>query len=248
MDFVHFVVAAFNRLVLFQLQQVINLRYIVAFLLLFDAVFVSDFTGKGAFITGMYVIFVPICERLLPGFGNKLNLKTWFSAIIGLIGAYMLSGCVSSSYSCFDQTNIFRSGDFIVFASMLCWVFVIIISDVAAKRGVNMISFTIIDSILPAVGTLIFANILEPELWVYPFLKLREAWLVIVLVGVFEGTSFLLATLGQMYVDPSKAALIFSMESVVGAVGGYIFLNETMGPYELIGCFLMLSAYFTFRV
>ena len=65
---------------------------------------------------------------------------------------------------------------------------------------------------------------------------------MILLVGVTEGVSFLMGTLGQMYIAPSKAALIYSLESVTAAVGAYFFLGETLSYTELFGCFLMLSA------
>jgi hypothetical protein len=45
-----------------------------------------------------------------------------------------------------------------------------------------------------------------------------------------------------MYVTPSKASLIFSLESVVAAAGGYIVLGETLTLVELFGCALMMAA------
>jgi drug/metabolite transporter (DMT)-like permease len=46
--------------------------------------------GKAAFITGMYVVFVPIAEYFLPGFGSKLNWRVWFSVLISFIGKHIL--------------------------------------------------------------------------------------------------------------------------------------------------------------
>ena len=54
--------------------------------------------------------------------------------------------------------------------------------------------------------------------------------------------SFLLNTLGQMYVDPTKAAIICSLESLVGAAGGYIVLGEVLTPIEFVGCMIMLAS------
>jgi hypothetical protein len=65
---------------------------------------------------------------------------------------------------------------------------------------------------------------------------------MVLLVGITEALSFLFSTLGQIYVDASKSAVIFSFESVVGAFGGYIFLDERLDTTELVGCFLMLFA------
>lgn len=46
--------------------------------------------SKTAFITGMYVIFVPIIEYILPGFASNLNWRVWLSAAISITGIIQL--------------------------------------------------------------------------------------------------------------------------------------------------------------
>src|SRR4051812_33272730 len=41
----------------------------------------------------MYVVFVPIAEWVLSGFGDSLTIKTWFASLVSLYGLYLLSGC-----------------------------------------------------------------------------------------------------------------------------------------------------------
>lgn len=49
-----------------------------------------------------------------------------------------------------------------------------------------------------------------------------------------------------MYTNPSRAAIIFTMEGVTTAVLSYVFLGETMTLVESIGCFLVfVSTAFT---
>ncbi len=38
--------------------------------------------GKTGFIVGMYVVFVPIAEWVLSGFGNTLTLKSWIASLV----------------------------------------------------------------------------------------------------------------------------------------------------------------------
>jgi drug/metabolite transporter (DMT)-like permease len=45
--------------------------------------------GKAAFITGMYVVLVPIAEYFLPGFGSNLNWRVWVSVLVSFIGKYV---------------------------------------------------------------------------------------------------------------------------------------------------------------
>lgn len=190
--------------------------------------------GKTAFITGMYVIFVPIVEWALPGFGLRLNWRVWASAVISLLGMFYLSGD--------SQPANFNTGEIIVFISMLFWVISIISADIGTKRGVDGVSFTVWEFSVSTVLSIILAVVFESEYLQYPFNSIFKSWKMILLVGITEGVSFLFGTLGQMYIAPSKAALIYSLESVTAAVGAYFFLNETLSHTELFGCFLMLSA------
>ena len=64
----------------------------------------------------------------------------------------------------------------------------------------------------------------------------------IVVVGVTDGLAFLLASLGQRAVKPSRASLLLSLESLSTLLIGYIFLSETMSYIELFGGFLMFAA------
>ena len=198
--------------------------------------------GKAAFITGMYVIFVPIVELLLPGFGQNLNWRIWVSATVSLSGMYFLSGASNETNFWGSSADIFESGEMIIFVSMLFWVVAIISADIGTKRGVDGVSFTMVEFMTSTILSIILALIFEFKSFQYPYSSIKNSWKMIVLVGFTEGMSFLFATLGQMYTEPSKAALIFSLESVTAAIGAYICLGESLSYRELFGCFLMLSA------
>jgi drug/metabolite transporter (DMT)-like permease len=195
--------------------------------------------GKTAFITGMYVIFVPIVEWALPGFGLQLNWRVWASAAVSMLGMILLSGDFSMRPT---GGGIFSAGEVIVFISMLFWVVSIISADVGTKRGVDGVSFTLWEFAVSTVLSIILVFIFESEFLIFPFDSIVKSWKMILLVGITEGVSFLFGTLGQMYIAPSKAALIYSLESVTAAVGAYFFLGEVLSWKELFGCFLMLSA------
>jgi len=49
--------------------------------------------GKTAFITGMFVVFVPIFEYFIPGFGHQLTPSSWAMALVSMVGLYLLTGC-----------------------------------------------------------------------------------------------------------------------------------------------------------
>ena len=196
--------------------------------------------GKTAFITGMYVIFVPIVEWALPGFGLKLSKRVWISAVISLLGMFFLSGDMSAA--AVGKITFLSAGEIIVFISMFFWVISIISADIGTKRGVDGVSFTVLEFAVSTALSIVLAVIFEWKYLIYPFESIVNSWEVILLVGFTEGASFLFGTLGQMYTSPSKAALIYSLESVSAAVGAYFFLGEVLTLPELFGCVLMLSA------
>ncbi len=194
--------------------------------------------GKTGFITGMFVIFVPIVEYFTPGFGGQLTLSSWISVIVSFVGLFLLSGCASQS-SCLE--GAVGRGEVIVFISMLFWVLGIMWSDIGCKR-VDVISLTTVDFFVTTVFTVILAFVFEPQFWHYPFDIITANWLLIVVVGFTEAVAFALSTLGQMYTTPTRASLLFSMESVSCAVLSYLFLGETLTSVELLGCVLMTGS------
>lgn len=83
-------------------------------------------------------------------------------------------------------------------------------------------------------------------------MMLREqpslAALVMVAVPVFYsgilsvGAGFTLQIVGQRHTSPTVASLLLSMESVFGALAGYLLLKELLTAKELLGCILMFVA------
>ena len=74
-------------------------------------------SGKTAFITALYIIFVPIGAAFL---GNKIRWENWLGAVLALAGLYYLSihGSVELSF-----------GDVLVFVSALFWTAHILFID-----------------------------------------------------------------------------------------------------------------------
>jgi len=52
---------------------------------------------------------------------------------------------------------------------------------------------------------------------------------------IASGIAYTLQTIGQKYVEPTLAAIIFSMEALFAAVSEVLFLGETMTPQKYLG-------------
>ena len=69
------------------------------------------------------------------------------------------------------------------------------------------------------------------------------SWKPIVYAGIFSSCiAYTLQMVGQKYTEPVLASLILSLESVFGAISGYLFLNEILSIKELIGCIIVFAA------
>jgi drug/metabolite transporter (DMT)-like permease len=194
--------------------------------------------GKTGFITGMYVVFVPIFEHFLPQFHSSLTLASWIAALTSLVGLYLLSGCAEQE-TCFG--GAIKEGEVLVFISMLFWVVSIMASDVGSKK-LEVITLQMVDFQVTTVFTIILAMIYVPHK--FDMGELLDNWVYVVVVGFSEAFAFTLSTMGQIYSTPSRAAILYSLEAVVCAILSFFCLNEELSWIEIIGATLMTVAAF----
>lgn len=180
--------------------------------------------GKTAFITCLYIIFVPIISVVI---GKILKLENWIGALAALVGLYCLSikGDFDLNY-----------GDVLAFICSVFWSLHIMYIDRFADKKDN-IDISASQLVVCAVLNGIVAFAMESVVWQH----IVDAWFPIVFAGVMSsGIAFTLQIVGQKYAEPAHAAIIMSLESVFGAVGGWFVLNEQMSHIELFGCMMML--------
>lgn len=197
--------------------------------------------AKTAFITSMFVIVIPVVESLLPG--GRMAHSTWVAAIVSIVGTYYVSGMAESGHAgSAEWSETHGMSEMIIFVSMLFWAISIMVSDRGCKKC-NCMALTAIDFFVVTVLSLMAAFIFEPHEWIYPFTRIRLNLLNICTVGTTEAAGFLFCALGQIVVSSSRTALILSLEALSGAFFGYLFLNETLTPLEMLGCVIMSSAF-----
>ena len=184
--------------------------------------------GKTAFITCLYIIFVPMISVII---GKVLNVENWIGAIAAVIGLYCLS--VKGDFS-------LNYGDGLAFICSIFWSFHIMYIDRFADKKDN-IELSVAQIVVCAILNCLTAFSVEHVVWQDIF----HSWFPIVFAGVMSsGIAFTLQIVGQKYAEPSHAAIIMSLESVFGALGGWMILNERMTGIEILGCVLMLLGMF----
>jgi drug/metabolite transporter (DMT)-like permease len=186
---------------------------------------VSTTSGKAGFITGMYVILVPV---LGLAFGHRAGVRTWTGAVFALVGMYFLSVT--------EEWTIAR-GDLLVLACALFWSmhvhWIAWISPFADAMSLAAVQF------LVAAGlSLGCAAAWERPEWA----AFGECAVPLLYAGVLSSAvAYPLQVVGQRGASPAYAAIVFGLEAVFAALGGWVLLGETLSARNLLGCALMLA-------
>lgn len=181
--------------------------------------------GKAGFITGLYVILVPILGLLLR---YRSRRSTWAGTLVATVGLYLLS---------VEPPLTIARGDALVLMSAFFWAgHVLVIGNLSRQLDWAMLAFLqfLVCSILStafAVGTEHIA--LQP---------LLDAAVPVFYGGVLSvGVAYTLQVVAQRRAAPSHAAILLSLETVFAALGGWLLLDEEMPVRGMVGCGLMLA-------
>ncbi len=185
-------------------------------------------SARSGFLTALYVIFVPILGLF---FKRKVGLNVWLSALVAILGLYLL--CGSSGIS-----GIYL-GDVVVLCCAVSFSFQILCVDHFIDR-VDGVKLAALQFLTCGVLSLVLMVIFErPSLE-----SIMQASRYILYLGLMSsGVGYTLQIIGQKYSDnPTVASIIMSLESVFAALGGWVLLNKALAPVEIIGCVVVFAA------
>lgn len=185
---------------------------------------ITQSAGKSGFLTGLYMVFVPIFGFFF--LKKKTSPLTWVGAVVSVVGLYLL--CMTG------ETGV-GIGDLVLLIGTVFWTLHIIVIDKFVNE-ISPLKFAQIQYTVCAVLSIILALFVEDM----SFESIKSA-LVPILYGGFMsvGVAYTCQILGQKDADPTVAAIILSTESVFSAIGGILLSNETMTISAYIGCVLI---------
>ena len=185
--------------------------------------------GKAGFITAMYIVAVPLLGFFVRRKPPKAAL---LSVALAVAGLYLLSAVGVSSI------NI---GDLLLMGCAVCYAFQIMGVDLFGE-GLDGIRLNCIQVLVTFVLSAVCMLATETVHMTDVFAALGA----IAYAGILStGIAFTLQIVGQKDLDPTPAAIIMSMESVVAVICGALILKETMNTWEISGCVLMFIALLT---
>jgi len=183
--------------------------------------------SNSGFITGLFVIFVPIFLRII--FKRRPSVMEWAAAVVALIGLWVLTG---------GLTDI-NLGDILTLMAAVTYALHLLYADKYLKAGFDPLvlscqQFLVIGLLSLAVGwafDLDFEIHTATALWTTLFLTLFPTL-----------TAFVIQMWAQKITTPVKVSLIFAFEPVFAGLFAWTLGDEPFVLYRAMGGLFVFAA------
>jgi drug/metabolite transporter (DMT)-like permease len=189
--------------------------------------------SKAAFITGFFVVFVPILQAL---FGSRrAPVWVWFGALAAFTGLYFLAVPPSG-------LTALNRGDLLILACAFMFALhVISIGHYSTRYSTGALT-------LIQVGiTALFTMVCVPLFAFVGAAQPRIAWtrgliVAVIVTGILAtAVAFSVQVWAQQYTSANHAAIIFTLEPVFAGLTSFFFYHERLGARSLAGAALILG-------
>ena len=182
-------------------------------------------SGKAGFITGMYLIFVPIAGFIL--FKKRVSPVIWGAVLFAIGGLYFL--CMGGG------AFTIKAGDILLLLCALCFTGHIIVIDLFISK-VSALKYSVVQFFTVSILNLITGAIFGHVSWE----GIVATILPILYCGIGStGIAYTCQILGQKLTPPTVAALLFSTEGLFSVIAECIFKSKLPTATMMIGCSLM---------
>lgn len=179
------------------------------------------------FLTGLYVIFVPVLETL---FRRRLpHITIWVAALLALAGTACLSGGLGR----------LSLGDGLTILAALAFAVQILLLDRFVKVSGRPVLAALVQSAACVLLGLTLGAFGGPLRWATLGLIL---WPLVYAGALSGGIAFLLQAVFQRFTPAADAAVMLMAESLFAALFAALLLGERMGAGGWLGCGLLFTS------
>ena len=183
--------------------------------------------GNAAFLTILYVPFVPLISRFF--LKKKIHWSIWLSVSICLIGSYYLS--TGNSFEA-------QSADILVATCAVFFAVHCILIDEFFEITNAPFSLAFFQFLICFLISLPLMFIFEEPTFVGIYEEIGQ----LLYVGVMStGVAYTLQIIGQNYVRPSTAVITLSLEGVFAALAAWFILSQILSPIQILGSSLIIA-------
>lgn len=184
--------------------------------------------GVAGFITGLYIVLVPVAGFLL--FHHKTRFNVWLGALLAVAGLFLL--CVKP-----NEGFSFGVGELLLLLGSFFWTAHIIIIDRMAK-DIRPLHFSwgqfLVCAVLGLLTMFLFEEPTFGGIW-------AAKWSVLYCGVLSVGVAYTLQVVAQRRADPTFATIVLSTESVFSALGGALFGIDDIAWLGYTGCLLIFA-------
>lgn len=181
--------------------------------------------ANAGFITGLYVIIVPLLGLFL---GHRIDSGCWIGAALAVLGMYLLS---------VSETFTIAFGDLLQLGGALFWAVHLLLLAAITPRCPGP-ALACLQFVTCAFLCLALALAIEPIIWA----DIVRAAPAVTYGGILAvGIGYTLQVVAQKEALPTHAAIILSLEAVFATLAGWLVLNETLTARAILGCGMMLA-------
>jgi drug/metabolite transporter (DMT)-like permease len=183
--------------------------------------------SNAGFITGLYVVLVPVLMRLG---GATVALPVWAAVGLSTAGLYFLSVKADATIA---------PGDWLQLGGALMWSVHVLLVGYLARRH-DPLRLSVLQYIVAGALSWVAALVRNEPIALDGLLHAAGAiaWGGVLSIGV----AYTLQVIAQRDAKASHAAIIYSSEGVFSALGGWLVLGEQIGLRGWNGAGLLLAA------
>lgn len=182
--------------------------------------------AKASFLTALYIVFIPVIGLF---FGRRPSVKIIICIFLAMVGTYLLS--IKGGLK-------INRGDLIVILSALIFAIHILLLT-KYSTNTNAVLVSLVQFAVCGVISLVGALVLE-DISMDAILKSQAT---ILYVGILSsGVGFTIQLMALKDLEPVVASMICSLESVFGALFGWLILSQEMTEREIFGAIIIFLA------
>ena len=191
--------------------------------------------GSAGFITGLYVVFVPLIGL---GRRQRLNSRHSLAIVLSLAGLALINGRPDLQASL---------GNLLVLTGAVFWALHVQMIDSLTKSHPSLRLAWIqygVCAVLSLAGSLLYRSF-QNKPWEYAGIwkAIQAAGLPLLYAGIMSvGVAFTLQLHAQKRVQPQAASVILCLEGVFAMFGGWLLLDERVSSVSFLGAAMLLAA------
>ena len=183
--------------------------------------------SNSGFITGLFVIFVPIFMRTV--FRGRPTVWEWLATVVALGGLWVLTG---------GLTEI-NAGDLLTLAAAVTYALHVLYADRYLKGGADPLVISCQQFLIVGLLSLLALPIFGLD---YRIHTVTAGWTTVFLAVFPSLTAFVIQMWAQKITTPVKVSLIFAFEPVFAGVFAWTLGGEPFEAHRGLGGLLVFAA------